>query len=321
MHTPEVSILLPVRNEAANIPSFFAQLCATLESCTKSWEIITVDDGSDDNSRALLKQEHFRDPRIKLLCFPRRFGKEAALSAALNLAEGAAAIPMDADFQDPIELIPAMLKHWHSGAKSVLAVRTKRDGESILRRAASNMFFRIQRQLSDPPLPHAVGDFRLIDRSIVLELRRLPERTRFMKGLFAWPGLGPHATITFERPARRKGHSQWGFFTLTRHALDGIFAFSTIPLRIWTGIGAAISLFAFMYGIFLITRTLIYGIDSPGYASLMVTVLFIGGIQLIGMGILGEYIGRIYHEVKARPMYIVEERYGFPTETSEQERR
>ncbi len=296
-----------MHNEAEGISSFFNRIAPILDKSGK-WEVICVNDGSSDNTLELLENIAAQDPRIKILGLSRNFGKEAALTAGLDHASGDVIIPIDADLQDPPELIPEMVEKWKEGYKVVLATRTRRK-ESWLKRNTALAFYAIIGKMSDVRIPKNTGDFRLMDRQVVEVIRNLPERTRFMKGLFAWAGFRT-ATIYFERPERLAGETKWNYSRLWNFALDGIFSFTSMPLKIWTYIGSLISILAFLYGVFIIIYALVHGIDVPGYSSLIVIILFLGGIQLISLGIIGEYVGRIYQESKHRPIYVIEKTVG-----------
>ncbi len=307
-----ISIIIPMKNESAGVEILFSRLEPILDSLAKTggkWEIICVNDGSNDNTLEILRAKSLVNPRVKVLSLSRNFGKEAALTAGLEYAKGDVVVPLDADLQDPPELIPEMVSQWKNGFKVVLATRKTRN-ESWMKRKSAGAFYNIMGRFSTVRIPKNTGDFRLIDRQVVEAVKLLPERTRFMKGLFAWAGFKT-TTIYFDRPARFAGTTNWNYWKLWKFALDGIFSFSTFPLKIWTYIGVIISLISFLYGSFLIIRTLLYGSDVPGYASLMTVILFLGGIQLISLGIIGEYIGRIYRETKHRPLYVIEEKIGF----------
>ncbi|MEA5508265.1 glycosyltransferase family 2 protein [Crocosphaera sp. UHCC 0190] len=306
----EISIILPCYNEEEGIDLLFERLLGVLDTLNVTYEVVCVDDGSKDQTLQRLIDYHHRYPAIKVVSLSRNFGKDIALTAGLENAQGQAMIPLDADLQDPPELIEQMIAKWREGYDVVYAKRRSRQGESFIKQLTANAFYRIISRISSVPIPRDTGDFRLLDRRVVDALKRMPERTRFMKGLFAWVGF-KQTYITFDRPNRHQGTTKWNYWKLWNFALDGITSFSLIPLKVWTYLGGIISLLAFFYGSFLIMRTLILGIDVPGYASLMVTMLFIGGIQLITLGILGEYLGRIYEEVKQRPLYLIRERYGF----------
>jgi glycosyltransferase involved in cell wall biosynthesis len=304
---PLISLIVPVYNESDGIYAFFDRVKPILEGLGK-WEIICINDGSADNTLKILEELHQKDKRIKAISLSRNFGKEAAMTAGLDYANGDVVIPIDADLQDPPELIPSMLDKWHKGAKVVLATRKNRD-ESWLKRKSANGFYGLMGKVSTVKIPKNTGDFRLMDRQVVEAIKQLPERTRFMKGLFAWAGF-PTEVIHFDRPQRHAGTTKWNYFKLWKFALDGIFSFTTLPLKIWTYIGMFISFLSFIYGSYLIIHTMVSGVDVPGYASIMVVMLFLGGIQLMSLGIIGEYIGRIYRETKHRPIYLIEKKIG-----------
>ena len=306
----EISIIVPVHNEAAGIDAFFAQLIPVLEGLGTTWEVICVNDGSADATLDLLVEFHRRTPAIKIISLSRNFGKDVALSAGFDFACGAAVIPIDADLQDPPELIVPMVAKWREGFDIVFATRKRREGDSWFKRTTARYFYEIFDRITDVPVPHDTGDYRLIDRRVVDVLVRLPERTRFMKGLFAWVGFR-QTSVTFDRQPRHAGDTKWNYWRLWNFALDAITSFSSLPLKIWSYLGVAISLFAFLFALFLAGLKIIRGIDLPGYASLMVAVLFFGGVQLISLGIIGEYLARMYSEVKGRPLYLVRDTWGF----------
>lgn len=302
----ELSVVVPVMNEEQAIPLFLAAISPVLSETTPSWEVIFVDDGSTDRTWEVLRAAAHRDARVRAVRLSRNFGKEAALACALSRARGRAAIPMDVDLQDPPELVPRMVAQWREGAEMVLARRSDRSRDSLGKRWSATGFYRVFNLLSDHPIPENVGDFRLMDRKVIEAVLALPEATRFNKGLFDWVGFR-RAFVEYERPSRAAGVTRFTNLRLWRFALDGIFSFSSLPLRIWTVIGTVLSGLAFCYGVFIILYTLIEGREVPGYASLLTVVLFLGGIQLISLGIIGEYLSRIFVEVKRRPLYIVSE--------------
>jgi glycosyltransferase involved in cell wall biosynthesis len=309
----EVSIVVSMFNEEENLDYLFGRLEPILEQLQCRYEIICVNDGSTDNTLKKLLQYRKRDSRIKIVNFSRNFGKDTAITAGLRYSRGQAVIPIDADLQDPPELIEGLLAKWREGYDVVYGIRSKRYGEGLGKRLTANLFYRFINLLSETPIPKDTGDFRLLDRRVVEVLNQIPERTRFMKGLFAWVGF-KQVGLNYERQPRHRGTSNWSFWKLWNFALDGITLFSTAGLKFWSYAGLVISLLAFLYAIFLITLTLMRGKDVPGYASIMVTMLFLGGLQLISLGILGEYLGRVYAEVKNRPLYIVRDSYGFNDE-------
>ena len=257
---------------------------------------------------------------MRVIDLSRNFGKEAALTAGLDEATGDVVVVMDVDLQDPPDLIPELVAKWLEGFEVVLARRVNRSSDSIMKRLSAKWFYRIHNSMADPQIPHDVGDFRLLDRSVVEALRRLPERRRFMKGLFSWVGFRT-TIVDYSRPSRKGGRSKFSGWKLWNLALEGITSFSIAPLRLWTYIGIAVSASAFSYMIFIIIRTVVFGIAVPGYASIFVALLFFGGIQLIGIGVVGEYLGRVYMEVKQRPTYIVRRRYAHEHRALEQNER
>lgn len=309
---PELSIIVPMYNEETSCGLFFDAVVPVLEANTASYEIICVNDGSSDDTFATLCQHRDKNSNIKLVNLSRNFGKEAALTAGLDLASGQAVVPMDADLQDPPELLPELLAKWREGNQVVLARRIDRKTDSAVKRASSRWFYSIFGKIAKPSMPPDVGDFRLMDRIVVDALKQLPERSRFMKGLFAWVGYR-QTVVDYVRPERAAGETKFNYWRLWNFALDGIFSFSSVPLKIWSYIGVIISMVASTYMIFLITKTLITGIDAPGYASLMSVMLFFNGIILLSLGAIGEYISRIFVEVKQRPLYLVNELAGFDT--------
>lgn len=306
-HQPHalVSIVVPFYNEGDGIDSFQRAMCAVLDPLTDiRFEIVCVDDGSRDNTLVQLVELCRRDARFRVVELSRNFGKEAALTAGIDAALGDAVIPIDADLQDPPELIPALIAEWRRGSEVVLARRTDRSSDSFLKRTTAELFYRLHNRMSDVRIPANVGDFRLMSRVAVEALKRLPERQRFMKGLFAWVGFRT-ATIDYARNPRTTGQTKFSGWKLWNFAIEGFTGFSTAPLKVWIYIGGVGALLSLLYAAFIILRTLFLGVDVPGFASLLVAVLFLGSLQLISIGVLGEYIGRIYLESKQRPTYIV----------------
>lgn len=290
--------------------SFFVTLTRTLDLVPQvKFEFIFVDDGSRDKTLDKLIFLSQIDSRIIVIELSRNFGKEAALSAGLDYASGDAVIPIDSDLQDPPELIPALIETWLQGYDVVLAKRKDRSSDSLLKRSTAKMFYWVHNLLSGIKIPENVGDFRIMDRIVIDALKEFPERQRFMKGLFAWSGFRT-TSIEFTREKRAEGFTKYSIWKLWNLALEGITSFSTAPLKVWTYLGISGSLFAFLYGAFILMRTLLYGRDVPGYTSLIVVILFLGSLQLISIGTLGEYIGRIYIESKQRPKYIIRNTYG-----------
>lgn len=305
-----ISIVVPMYNEEAVFHKLFEVLNKTLSQLDVEYEVVCVDDGSKDKTRALLESKAKEDPRVKAVILSRNFGKEAAMTAALDYASGEAVIPIDADLQDPPELIGQMVEKWREGFDVVYAKRVSRATDTPMKRNTAGLFYRVFNMLSEIPIPENVGDYRLMDRRVVEAIKRLPEKDRFMKGLFCWPGFS-NTTIEFERQERADGETKFNYWKLWNFALNGITSFSSFPVRIGVYLGLIVSVIAFIYGAIIVLKTIITGVDVPGYASLMVVMLFLGGIQLFFLGLLGEYIGRIYKEVKGRPIYIVEKSCGF----------
>ena len=306
---PLLSVVVPMYNEEEGTDIFFARLKPVLESITPDFEIVCVDDGSSDRTLASLMQHHARDGRIKVLSLSRNFGKDTALSAGLDYCTGQAVVPIDADLQDPPELIGQMLAKWREGFEVVYARRAQRDTDDVQKRVTAGLFYRIHNWIADVRIPDNTGDYRLMDRRVVEAVKHLPEKTRFMKGLFAWVGF-KQTGIDYRREARAAGTTKWRYWKLWNFAIDGITGSSTVPLRIWTYFGAMLGLFAMLYAGWLVVYTMLFGNPVPGYASLMVTVLTLGSINIVATGILGEYVGRIYNEVRNRPLYLVRETAG-----------
>lgn len=309
---PELSVVVPCYNEGEALEAFFQRIEAVLRDLGLPWELLCVNDGSTDRTLDLLIAKARNDARIKIADLSRNFGKEAALTAGLEMARGRAVVVIDADLQDPPEVIPVMLEKWRGGYDVVYAARSARACDSLMKKTTAGLFYRLYNSMTTVPIPANAGDFRLMDRRVVDALNRLPERNRFMKGLFSWLGF-KQAEVRYERPAREAGESKFNYWKLWNFALDGLTSFTTLPLRVWTYVGGAIAAFSVLYALFLIARTLIYGIDMPGYASIMVVMLFLGSVQLISLGVIGEYLGRTYHEVKQRPVYLIDRVYDFET--------
>ena len=308
MNNPTISIIAPCYNEEETIEPFLRRIEEILTQINEPYEIVFINDGSKDNTLNVLLNAKQNFKNIRIINFSRNFGKEAALTAGLDKARGEAAIPIDVDLQDPPELIKELVARWRAGYDVVLAKRANRTSDSFAKRVSADLFYKLNGKISNVDIPNNVGDFRLMSKRVVEALKQLPENQRFMKGLFAWVGFKT-VVIEYVREKREAGQSSFNGWKLWNFALDGITSFSTLPLRIWLYIGALVSFLSFLYGSFIILKTLIFGVDLPGYASLAVIMLFLGGIQLIGIGILGEYIGRIYSESKRRPSYIIEGEY------------
>ena len=308
---PLISIVTPFFNEGAGVLHFYQVLMQTVDNLPDfDFEVICIDDGSKDETLSYLIDIGTKDSRIIVLELSRNFGKEAAMPAGIDEAKGDCVIPIDADLQDPPSLISIMLKEWQQGAEVVLAKRTDRSTDSFMKRKTAGFFYRLHNALSSLKIPENVGDFRLMDRIVVDAIKKLPERQRFMKGLFAWVGFNT-VTIEYKREARIAGTSKFSGWNLWNFAIEGVTSFSLVPLKVWTYIGFLGSLFATFYATFIIIRTWIFGIDLPGYASLLVVMLFFGSLQLMSLGIIGEYIGKIYFESKQRPLYLIKKLYHF----------
>lgn len=306
----KISLVIPFYNESEMVAVFRESILKILNQIKDAdFEIICVDDGSSDDTLLQLISIVEEDGRFQVIELSRNFGKEAALTAGIDAATGDAVIPIDADLQDPPELIVKMVQKWLDGAEVVLARRVNRDSDTYLKRRTAEIFYRLHNRLSAVQIPENVGDFRLMDRSVVDALKRLPEKQRFMKGLFAWVGFRT-ITIDYTRSPRAAGNTKFSGWKLWNFALEGITGFSAAPLKLWTYIGGMGALFTFIYVVWVIVRTLVYGVDVPGYASLLVAVLFMGSLQLISVGVLGEYIGRIYMETKNRPLYLIRKKHG-----------
>jgi glycosyltransferase involved in cell wall biosynthesis len=281
-----------------------------MASLQMDYELIAVDDGSTDDTYARLVLHHRRNPRIKTIRLARNFGKENTVTCGLQMARGDAAIIMDSDLQHPPETIPALVAKWKDGAQMVYAIRRNRDTDSVARSRFTKLYYWLFGKIGDVKLPEGAGDFRLLGRRVIDAVNALPERTRFMKGLMSWVGFTT-ATVEFDVAPRFKGRTTFSPFDLFRFAMDGLVSFSSLPLRVWTFIGMLVSVFALLYLVGVVLHTLIFGVDTPGYASLMAAILLLGGFQLIGMGVLAEYIARIFTEVKQRPLYFIADEQGF----------
>jgi polyisoprenyl-phosphate glycosyltransferase len=309
MSRSHLSLVVPFYNEEETIDQFFSRVIPALEAIEQvDFEIVCVNDGSKDRTLQLLVEQAEADFRVRVVDFSRNFGKEAALSAGLAEAKGDIVIPFDADLQDPPEIIAALVAKWREGYDVVLARRADRSSDTYLKRQSAVSFYRIHNKLADVKIPENVGDFRLMTREVVDTLNSLPESRRFMKGLFAWVGYRT-AEVTYVRDSRVAGQTKFSGWKLWNFALEGITSFSTLPLRMWTYFGLLVAATSFLYAAYLIIRTLMRGIDVPGYASIFVSLLFFSGVQMIGIGVIGEYVGRIYIESKRRPLYVIRRRY------------
>lgn len=306
----DLTVVVPMFNEAKNVEKLFARLVPVMEGIGLTFEILCVDDGSRDDTVARLEAAAARDSRIRALAFSRNFGKEIALAAGLNHARGRAVVIIDADLQHPPEVIARFVERWRAGVPMVYGVRKDRATDGVLRRNLSRAFYRLFDAVSPTRLPPGAGDFRLMDRKVVDALNSITEQNRFTKGLYAWVGFKSEA-VEFDVDERADGgHSRFSARRLISFAIDGITAFSTWPLRVWTYVGLAISALAFLYAGLFLFRTIVFGADVPGFPSLIVSVMFFAGVQLITLGVLGEYVGRIFMEVKDRPLYVVEREIG-----------
>lgn len=298
----KISLVVPVFNEEEAIPIFYREVRNSLEE----WdvEIVFVNDGSSDGTEAIINALAISDPSVKPISFTRNFGKEPALFAGLEYATGDAVIPIDVDLQDPINVIPRMIEAWKNGADMVLAKRTDRTSDGHLKRKSAEWFYHLHNKISSPKIEENVGDFRLMSRDVVESIKLLQERNLFMKGILSWVG-GKVDVVEYTRAERVAGTSKFNGWKLWNLALEGITSFSTFPLRVWTYLGLIIAGISFIYASYLIADTLIFGNPVRGYPSIMASILFLGGVQLIGVGVLGEYVGRIYIEIKQRPRYIL----------------
>ena len=301
-----LSIIVPVYNEEEVLPIFHNRLVAALASIEGGWEVIYVNDGSKDGTLRILKELQLAGASVGFATLSRNFGKEAAMSAGLKLSRGSAVILIDADLQDPPELIPAMVKIWHEGADVVNLRRRSRQGETWLKKASARWFYRMINWLSEVPIPADVGDFRLLSRRSVEALNLLPESNRFMKGLFAWIGYR-QVTLEYDRHARAAGQTKWPYLKLLNFAIEGITGFSVVPLRLASYAGFLTALGAFIYALVFLAKTLMVGDTVRGFPTLIVTILLLGGLQLMAMGIIGEYLGRLFMESKRRPLYLLDE--------------
>ena len=306
----ELSIVVPCYNEEDAIPFFLAAVTPILEKTGMAYEIVFVDDGSRDKTVAVISALIGSRPELRLVELSRNFGKEAAMTAGFSYAAGKAIIPMDCDLQDPPELIPEMISFWKEGFKVVQAVRRSRNTDTWAKRTTALAFYRVMEKITDVRIPPNCGDFRLMDRVVVDAILSFPERNRFMKGIMAAAGYKT-TQIEYDRPERAAGETKFNFWKLWNFAIDGVTGFSTVPLRIWTYIGAFVACCSFIYASWIVAKTLIWGVVTPGFATLTSVILFLGGVQLVGIGILGEYIGRVVLETKRRPLFLVSEVRGF----------
>jgi glycosyltransferase involved in cell wall biosynthesis len=304
-----LSVVVPGLNEERSLPGLITRLQPVLEGLGLDWEVIFIDDGSTDGTLALLKALNARDARFKAVSLSRNFGKEIAAAAGLTYVTGDAAVLMDADLQHPPELIAEFVARWREGFDIVYGQRVDRAADSLLHRVSAGLFYAAFEKLSGTVLPEGAGDFRLLDRKAVDAMNRMRERVRFNKGLYAWMGFRS-VGVPFTVAPRESGDSRWRPRALMRFAFDGLTSFSTIPLRVWSYLGLLISLFAFCYAMLVLVQTLLFGADVPGFPTLIISVMFFAGVQLISLGVLGEYLGRMYEEVKGRPLFLVAEELG-----------
>jgi glycosyltransferase involved in cell wall biosynthesis len=302
---PLISLLVPVFNEAAAVTPFLAAVIPVIEQTQCPFEIVFIDDGSQDGTRETLRQARTTIPQIAIIALSRNFGKEAALTAGIDYAKGDVVIPIDVDLQDPPELIAQFLEKWREGFDVVYGVRKQRTGDSLTKKITAKAFYAVFNTMSGYAIPANSGDFRLMDRRVVEEVKKLRERTRFMKGIMSWPGFSAIG-VPFERPQRAAGTTSWNYRKLLNFALDGITSFSATPLRLLIYFGSLVATFSFVYALYIIVDKLIWGNDVPGYPSLIVALAFFSGLQILALGIIGEYIGRLFHEVKQRPIYIID---------------
>lgn len=305
----KITCLVPVYNEEVVIKDFICALRSQLSLSSNEFEIIVIDDGSRDQTMIILR-ELARQKMIKYISLSRNFGKEMALTAGLSKVKSDVCIILDADFQHPVHVIPEFLTEWANGYDMVYGERSREDYESFLKRKATDSFYWVLKKITKLDISSPAGDFRLMDAKVVQAIQSFSERTRFMKGIYAWVGFSKIG-VPFKVEMRAAGKSRWGFSRLTELALTGIISFSDIPLRVWSLIGVCVSSVAFIYALYIITKTLLFGADLPGFPTLLVAILFLGGVQLLSVGILGEYIARIFNEVKQRPPYLIAEEEGF----------
>ncbi|MBB4197681.1 glycosyltransferase [Rhodoblastus sphagnicola] len=306
--TPELSVIIPVFNEGDNLRPLVERLIPAL-ACVKSFEIVLVDDGSSDSTMEVARALNAADPRVTAVSFSRNFGKEIAIAAGVDAARGKGAVIMDADLQHPPEAIALFVEKWREGYQNIFGVRRSRETDSAARKWLTGHFYRLFAAFGEIGLPEGAGDFRLLDRVALDALKTLREQARFSKGLYAWIGF-KSIGVPFDVAERNAGQSKFSYRKLTRFALDGLVSFSTAPLKVWTYIGMAIAAFALANALYYVLETLIFGVSAPGFATLVVSITFFAGVQLISLGVLGEYIGRVFAEVKGRPLYLVQERVG-----------
>nr|WP_240987409.1 glycosyltransferase family 2 protein [Cupriavidus taiwanensis] len=299
-----MSVVVPIFNEEAVLQQFHARLCHVMANVSSDYEIIYIDDGSRDRSLAILQQLKAGDERVGVVELSRNFGKEAALTAGLDVSRGDAVVVIDADLQDPPELIPSLIEKWREGFDVVYATRTSRDGETFLKKFTAHWFYRMMGRLSETDIPADTGDFRLMSRRAVSALCQLREQHRFMKGLYSWIGFR-QAAVYYRRDARALGQTKFNYRKLLRFAIDGVTSFSTVPLKLATSIGLLVAIPSFAMAVFIVAKTLLFGDPVRGYPSMMTAMLLLGGLQLVFLGVLGEYVGRLFNETKRRPVYLI----------------
>jgi glycosyltransferase involved in cell wall biosynthesis len=302
---PTLSVVVPAFNEEEVLPALHARLSAVMAALGERWELVLVNDGSRDRTLAVMQSLRQADPHVAVLNLSRNFGKEIATTAGLDHARGEAVVVIDADLQDPPELIPELVRLWRQGFDTVYAQRRARAGETWLKRTTATAFYRLIARVSHVEVPRDTGDFRLMSRRVVEALRQLREQHRFMKGLFAWVGF-PSTALVYDRAPRLAGSTKWNYWKLWNFALEGITSFTVMPLRVATYLGLFVGLGAAVYLAVVVIRTLLFGNPVAGYPSLMTVVLFMGGAQLVTLGVIGEYLGRVFNETKGRPLYFVE---------------
>jgi len=316
-HSPALSVVVPVFNEADGVTEFHRRLVSVLNALCQTSEIIYVNDGSSDDSYVTLCELHEGDGRVAIVNLSRNFGKEVAVTAGLDHSLGAAAIVIDADLQDPPEVIPLLVHKWQEGFDMVSARRRERRGETWLKRTTATLFYQVMNRIGETSIPRDTGDFRLLSRRCLDALSECRERRRFMKGLFAWVGFR-HAEVLYDRDPRFAGETKWSYWRLWNFAIEGITSFTIAPLKLATYIGLMTAFIAVTYAAAIVVRTLAFGRVTPGYASLMVVILLVSGVQLVAMGVIGEYIGRIFVESKNRPLYVLDEYHEARAFTSEE---
>jgi glycosyltransferase involved in cell wall biosynthesis len=303
-----LSIIVPIYNEELVLPEFHRRLTAVLDKNNINAEINYINDGSKDGTKSIILALRKNDPRVALIDLSRNFGKEIAMTAGLNYSKGSAVVVIDADLQDPPELIPELMQRWQEGYDVVYAKRTSREGESFLKKATSHLFYRAIKKLNQVDIPVDTGDFRLLSRRAVEALNLLPENHRFMKGLFAWIGF-PQIAVEYKRDPRFAGDTQWNYWELWDFALEGITSFTIAPLKVASYVGLTVAFGSFLYAIWIIYKTLTFGDPVTGFPTLIIVILFLGGLQLMTLGIIGEYLGRMFNETKRRPLYFVQDYY------------